>query len=195
MYDYAQLSGALVRYRAAMVGSGAWACAAVRMMAENTRGAADPADDFVDEVTMWVYEEDYQVGRVGGVWVSCVSEGPGRLCERGCRVYVRGGPPEVTMVVYEEEHWPPLAWVDRGEHRRVHRGWVVRVRGKGPGSARCAWSCVRKAVPERAGCLQVGSSFPTCCVMPAVTLLPYSATGRRPGVARSTPVCPTVPTV
>lgn len=43
-----------------MVGSGAWACAAVRIIAQNTRDA-DPSDEFVDDVSMWVYEEDCQV--------------------------------------------------------------------------------------------------------------------------------------
>ncbi len=41
----------------ACVGSGAWACAAIRMVAQNT-SVNDPADEFVDEVSMWVYEED-----------------------------------------------------------------------------------------------------------------------------------------
>lgn len=47
-----------------MVGSGAWACAAVRILGQNCL-AADEADEFVDDVRMWVYEEDYQV-RGGG---------------------------------------------------------------------------------------------------------------------------------
>ncbi|GLI64296.1 hypothetical protein VaNZ11_007519 [Volvox africanus] len=59
VYDYKTLVDSLRRFRAAMIGSGAWACAAVRMMAQNTL-ADDPADDFVDEIKMWVYEEDYE---------------------------------------------------------------------------------------------------------------------------------------
>ncbi|GIL57042.1 hypothetical protein Vafri_12308 [Volvox africanus] len=59
VYDYKMLVDSLRRFRAAMIGSGAWACAAVRMMAQNTL-ADDPADDFVDEIKMWVYEEDYE---------------------------------------------------------------------------------------------------------------------------------------
>jgi glycerol-3-phosphate dehydrogenase (NAD+) len=43
-----------------MVGSGAWACAALRIVAANC-AARDPADEFVDEVRMWVYEEEYEV--------------------------------------------------------------------------------------------------------------------------------------
>ncbi len=60
MYDYKTLVEALARYKVAMIGSGAWACAAVRMMAQNTL-ADDPADDFVDEIKMWVFEEDCEV--------------------------------------------------------------------------------------------------------------------------------------
>ncbi|PNH08421.1 Glycerol-3-phosphate dehydrogenase [NAD(+)], partial [Tetrabaena socialis] len=59
VYDYATLVSALARYKVAMVGAGAWACAAVRMVAENTE-MDDPADEFVDEVTMWTHESDYQ---------------------------------------------------------------------------------------------------------------------------------------
>ncbi|PNG99890.1 Phosphoserine phosphatase, chloroplastic, partial [Tetrabaena socialis] len=59
VYDYATLVRTLARYKVAMVGSGAWACAAVRMVAQNTE-MDDPADEFVDEVTMWTHEEDYQ---------------------------------------------------------------------------------------------------------------------------------------
>ncbi len=49
MYDYSVLVSSLRRYRVAMLGSGAWACAAVRMMAQNTL-SADSVDEFVDEV-------------------------------------------------------------------------------------------------------------------------------------------------
>jgi glycerol-3-phosphate dehydrogenase (NAD+) len=43
-----------------MVGSGAWACAAVRMVAQSTAEAAkSPASCFVPEVTMWVHEEKH----------------------------------------------------------------------------------------------------------------------------------------
>jgi glycerol-3-phosphate dehydrogenase (NAD+) len=43
-----------------MVGSGAWACAALHLVAQNCE-ADDLADEFVDDVRMWVYEEEYQV--------------------------------------------------------------------------------------------------------------------------------------
>lgn len=43
-----------------MIGSGAWACATMSMVAKNVR-EDDPADVFVDEVPMWVYEEDFKV--------------------------------------------------------------------------------------------------------------------------------------
>jgi methionine-rich copper-binding protein CopC len=45
----------------AMIGSGAWACAAMHIVAQNC-AAYDEADEFVDDVRMWVFEEDYQVG-------------------------------------------------------------------------------------------------------------------------------------
>lgn len=43
--------------------TGAWACAAVRMVARNCL-ADDPADEFVDEVKMWVYEEELEEGKL-----------------------------------------------------------------------------------------------------------------------------------
>ena len=52
----------------ACVGSGAWACAALRMVAQNAM-EDDPADEFDDEVKMWVYEENYngkKLTEVGG---------------------------------------------------------------------------------------------------------------------------------
>jgi len=59
VYSYEELIKSLARYRVAMIGSGAWACAAMRMIAQNCR-EDDPADLFEDDVRMWVYEEDYQ---------------------------------------------------------------------------------------------------------------------------------------
>jgi hypothetical protein len=44
----------------AMVGSGAWACAAMHIVAQNC-AERDPADEFVDDVRMWVFEEQYEV--------------------------------------------------------------------------------------------------------------------------------------
>ncbi len=44
VYDHAVLAKALSRYQVAMIGSGAWACAAARMIAQNTRGG-DPLDE------------------------------------------------------------------------------------------------------------------------------------------------------
>jgi glycerol-3-phosphate dehydrogenase len=43
----------------AMIGSGAWACAAMHIVAQNCL-AYDVADEFVDEVRMWVYEEEFE---------------------------------------------------------------------------------------------------------------------------------------
>lgn len=42
-----------------MIGSGAWACAAARMVAQNTVGVAGGV--FQDKVPMWVYEETIEV--------------------------------------------------------------------------------------------------------------------------------------
>lgn len=53
------LREALPRYRIAMIGSGAWACTAVKLIAENT-SSPDKADKFVREVRMWVYEEEVE---------------------------------------------------------------------------------------------------------------------------------------
>ncbi|KAG2432760.1 hypothetical protein HYH02_012893 [Chlamydomonas schloesseri] len=55
VYDYRQLVSALSRYKVAMVGSGAWACAAARMIAQNT-SQDDPEDEFDDNVSMWVHQ-------------------------------------------------------------------------------------------------------------------------------------------
>lgn len=41
-----------------MVGSGAWASAAIRMVAQNTK--EDPSDEFDESVRMWVYEEEVE---------------------------------------------------------------------------------------------------------------------------------------
>ena len=46
-----------------MVGSGAWACAAARMVAQNT--VATPGGVFQDMVPMWVYEETVEVSGDG----------------------------------------------------------------------------------------------------------------------------------
>ena len=40
-----------------MIGSGAWASAAVKIVGENTL-QDDPADNYVDEVRMWVFAEN-----------------------------------------------------------------------------------------------------------------------------------------
>lgn len=63
IYDYDLLVDALKRYTVCMIGSGAWACAAMHMVAQNCT-ADDPADEFTDEVRMWVYEEEWQGGKL-----------------------------------------------------------------------------------------------------------------------------------
>lgn len=59
VYDYDTLIAYMRRYQVAMVGSGAWACAALHIIAQNCE-ALDPTDEFVDEVKMWVYEEEVE---------------------------------------------------------------------------------------------------------------------------------------
>lgn len=66
--SFSELIGALQRYTVAVVGSGAWACAAARIVAQNTL-EFDPADEFTDEVKMWVYDEDVQVMRFTLRWL------------------------------------------------------------------------------------------------------------------------------
>jgi hypothetical protein len=61
-----QLPPVLSYLQVAMVGSGAWACAAMHIVAQNC-AAFDEADEFVDDVRMWVYEEDWEV-RLACVW-------------------------------------------------------------------------------------------------------------------------------
>jgi glycerol-3-phosphate dehydrogenase (NAD+) len=58
VFSHDQLTDALRRYRVAMVGAGAWASAAARLLAQNTAGDRDAADRFVDELRMWVFDDD-----------------------------------------------------------------------------------------------------------------------------------------
>eukprot|EP00887_Chlorella_sp_A99_P008019 scaffold12.g8019.t1 len=74
--SFSRLQAVLQRYQVAMIGSGAWACAAVRaggeggrggggrvrLVAQNTR-STEKGDKFVREVKMWVYEETLPDGR------------------------------------------------------------------------------------------------------------------------------------
>jgi glycerol-3-phosphate dehydrogenase (NAD+) len=62
VYSHWDLLKYLKRSSVAVIGSGAWACAAARMVAQNTASGA-PGDEFVEEVKMWVFEEDV------GVWM------------------------------------------------------------------------------------------------------------------------------
>lgn len=90
-----------------MIGSGAWACAAMHIVAQNCL-AYDEADEFVDDVKMWVYEEDYKVGRGGRTWamlhhqqqlsstVACCSE---QQWDRG--ILYQPGPCRPVLNVYD----------------------------------------------------------------------------------------------
>ncbi len=68
-----------------MVGSGAWACAAVRMVAQNTH--ENVSDEFENSIPMWVYEEDYEGRKLTEV-INELHENPKYLpggCKRGGR--------------------------------------------------------------------------------------------------------------
>eukprot|EP00184_Porphyridium_aerugineum_P001568 CAMPEP_0184707014 /NCGR_PEP_ID=MMETSP0313-20130426/37054_1 /TAXON_ID=2792 /ORGANISM="Porphyridium aerugineum, Strain SAG 1380-2" /LENGTH=639 /DNA_ID=CAMNT_0027168585 /DNA_START=92 /DNA_END=2011 /DNA_ORIENTATION=- len=58
--SYDELRGALTKYRVAVVGSGAWACAATQMIAENCKRHGI----FDETVKMWVYEEEFEGGKL-----------------------------------------------------------------------------------------------------------------------------------
>lgn len=57
--DFDVLQESLPRHRVAMIGSGAWACAAVKLIAENTANP-DNVDKYVPEVRMYTYEEEVE---------------------------------------------------------------------------------------------------------------------------------------
>ncbi|GAX75615.1 hypothetical protein CEUSTIGMA_g3059.t1 [Chlamydomonas eustigma] len=56
--DFAELEAAMKCYQVAMIGSGAWACAAARMVAQNA--LENTSGMFDTKVKMWVYEENYE---------------------------------------------------------------------------------------------------------------------------------------
>ncbi len=58
--NFDELTDALPRLKVAVVGSGAWACAAMQMISLNCRNK--PL--FQERVDMWVYEEEYQGGKL-----------------------------------------------------------------------------------------------------------------------------------
>lgn len=76
VFSHDQLTEALRRYRVAMVGAGAWASAAARLLAQNTAGDRDAADRFVDEVRMWVFDDDadWTGGNGGKTLVQAINE-------------------------------------------------------------------------------------------------------------------------
>lgn len=58
--DHDELNRALPRLKVAMIGSGAWACAAMQMVSFNAR--KHPV--FTERVEMWVYEEEFEGGKL-----------------------------------------------------------------------------------------------------------------------------------
>nr|QKY14970.1 glycerol-3-phosphate dehydrogenase (NAD+) (GPDA) [Polytomella parva] len=61
--DYEALISKLPRYKVTMLGSGAWACAVARMVAQNTL----THDIFDPKVRMWVYEEEVEIAADGSL--------------------------------------------------------------------------------------------------------------------------------
>jgi hypothetical protein len=59
VFSHLELLAHLRRYTACVIGSGAWATAAARMVAQNTL-AFDPAHEFRAVVKMWVRDEDFE---------------------------------------------------------------------------------------------------------------------------------------
>lgn len=57
--DWKELIKNLKQFKVAMVGSGAWACAALSMVSTNAT-TADVLGLYQDEIPMWVFEEDYE---------------------------------------------------------------------------------------------------------------------------------------
>ena len=71
-----------------MVGSGAWASAAIRMIAQNTK--EDPSDEFDESVRMWVFEEEVE-GRKLSELINELHENPKYL--PGLRSQLQGRHP------------------------------------------------------------------------------------------------------
>lgn len=55
--DFGALRAALPTFRVAMIGSGAWACTAAKLIAENTR---EKGGKYAAEVRMHVWEEEVE---------------------------------------------------------------------------------------------------------------------------------------
>ncbi|BDA43327.1 probable glycerol-3-phosphate dehydrogenase [NAD(+)], cytoplasmic at C-terminar half [Coccomyxa sp. Obi] len=56
--DFEDLSQALERHQVAFIGSGAWACAAAKLVARNCWLSSETTGEFEKAVRMWVYEEE-----------------------------------------------------------------------------------------------------------------------------------------
>jgi len=64
--DYAVLEAALKRFKVAMIGSGAWACAAMTLASYNAR-RENSTGLFSEEIHMWVRERDVEGGKLTDV--------------------------------------------------------------------------------------------------------------------------------
>lgn len=58
IYDYGVLIEAMTTFNVAMIGSGAWACAALSLIAQNCISTDTNISEFSRTVKMWVYEEE-----------------------------------------------------------------------------------------------------------------------------------------
>ena len=58
VYDYNVLIDAMATFNVAMIGSGAWACAAMSLIAQNCVTTDTFISEFSPTVKMWVYEEE-----------------------------------------------------------------------------------------------------------------------------------------
>jgi glycerol-3-phosphate dehydrogenase (NAD+) len=145
VFSHDQLTNALRRYRVAMVGAGAWASAAARLLAQNTAGDRDAADRFVDELLMWVYDDDADwPGSDARVRHQRHAREPkvlarrlfGRKCDRGSRPRANGCGCRCLVLL----HAAPVSAADaQVDHRQDQAGAIavslikgMRVTAEGP---------------------------------------------------------------
>ena len=85
-----------------MIGSGAWASAAVRMVAQNTMGAKSGAM-FQDKVAMWVRAGKYEVSEERAVLSKAHHPSPSTLISY-CSIQAQGG--QLTEIINETHENP-----------------------------------------------------------------------------------------